>query len=84
MTPHQRFAYAYANTQVAQPLHIDSVMLVPAYTQPDIDADADGVMNGISDGNGLYIPLDNCPLVANVSQIDNDNDKLGGRLRRRP
>jgi hypothetical protein len=45
--------------------------LDPTETQRDIDID--------SDGDGVFDPDDNCPLVANPTQNDEDADTLGDR-----
>ena len=59
------------------PVDVDQIVLVPAYTQPGIDSDADGIMNGISDGASRFVGLDNCPVMSNVDQADIDADGVG-------
>ncbi len=37
----------------------------------------DPVVQGDSDGDGIDDSVDNCPLISNVDQSDNDSDNTG-------
>ena len=73
-SPLQQFTISFASdaTRPNLEFHLNAVRFYRADTQPHSDMDGDGIVNG-----SLAVPADNCPLIANVDQLNQDGDVAG-------